>query len=85
MYLIALANLCVMTVILHANECDKTFIIHYHNSVMSLLTQRTEYNLSILIKAHCGCYDITQPWAPCYNICAIVCDIARHGNTKILL
>ena len=45
MYLIALANLCIMTVILHANECDKTFIIHYHNSVMSLLTQRTEYDL----------------------------------------
>ena len=59
MYLIALINLCVMTVILHANVCDKTFIIHYHNSVMSLLTPCMEYlsysNLSILIKAHCGC------------------------------
>ena len=27
---------------MHANECNKVFIIHYHNSVVSLLTQGPE-------------------------------------------
>ena len=27
---------------MHANECNKMFIIHYHNSVVSQLTQTTE-------------------------------------------
>ena len=27
---------------MHANECNKVFIIHYHNSVVSLLTQSPE-------------------------------------------
>ena len=27
---------------MHANECNKIFIIHYHNSVASQLTQTTE-------------------------------------------
>ena len=27
---------------MHANECNKTFIIHYHSSVVSLLTQSME-------------------------------------------
>ena len=27
---------------MHANECNKMFIVHYHNSVVSLLTQSTE-------------------------------------------
>ena len=28
--------------LLHTNECNKVFIIHYHNSIVSLLTQSTE-------------------------------------------
>ena len=43
---------------MHANECNKVFIIHYHNSVVSLLTKSRvtrRSNALVLIKAHAGC------------------------------
>ena len=43
---------------MHANECNKVFIIHYHNGVVSLLTKSRvtrRSNALVLIKVYTGC------------------------------
>ena len=44
-------NTCDM----HANECNKVFIIHYHNSIVSLLTRSTELTrrLNAITQQYC--------------------------------
>ena len=67
---------------MHTNKYNKMFIIHYHNSIISSHTKyrvTCSLNALVLIKPHHGCQDIVciQPQGPC--------NIARHGDRKILL